>query len=287
MAVYSGNPTFGASTSSPVNQNVLNSTTTTLSVAPNPSTVGQTITFTGTVTPTPTGSPLGTINFFSGTNVIGTGTVNSSGIAVLTTSNLQAGSYSITAVYSGNSRFAGSTSAVVPLTVTSNAVYTVTAPPNPFTVVASGTVSVNIAVPPVGGAYNQLVTMSGTGFPPGATWQFTPSTVTPGSSGATTVLTIRTARQTASSRTNDLFHFPLGIGLAAGMFLLAGKRKQFGRSVVMFLALLTMAGGTLTLTGCGGGWPGPPSTQGHTYVITVTGTSGSLHPSATVTLIVK
>jgi len=40
------------------------------------------------------------------------------------------------------------------------------------------------------------------------------------------------------------------------------------------------------LTACNGGFAGRPS-QPQSFVITVTGTSGSLHPSTTVTLIVE
>jgi ribosomal protein bL25 (Ctc-form) len=116
--VYSGNSGFAGSTSSSLNETVnLNPTTTSLAAAPNPSTVGQAVVFTATVSPIPTGSPRGTVNFFSGLTLLGSGNVNSSGVATFSISNLAAGPYTITATYSGNAGFASSTSSGVDLVV--------------------------------------------------------------------------------------------------------------------------------------------------------------------------
>ncbi len=59
------------------------------------------------------GTPTGTVSFYSGSTLLGAGTVNSVGgqnLAVLDTSSLPAGTDDVTAVYSGDSNFAGSTS---------------------------------------------------------------------------------------------------------------------------------------------------------------------------------
>jgi hypothetical protein len=81
----------------------------------NPSTYGQAITFTATVT-SGEGTPGGTVTFKAGTTSIGTGTL-SSGKASLTISSLGGGTHSITAVYDGTSNFAGSTSPAITQTV--------------------------------------------------------------------------------------------------------------------------------------------------------------------------
>ena len=52
-------------------------TSTALTAAPNPAVFGQSITFTATVTPAPTGTPGGTVSFYSGSTLLGTGDVNS------------------------------------------------------------------------------------------------------------------------------------------------------------------------------------------------------------------
>jgi hypothetical protein len=287
-AVYSGNSGFAGSTSSSLNETVnLNPTTTSLAAAPNPSTVGQVVVFTATVSPIPTGSPRGTVNFFSGLTLLGSGNVNSSGVATFSISNLAAGPYTITATYSGNAGFASSTSSGADLVVDGSAVYTIAASPDPFTVNAGSSIAIQVTVPPLGGPYNSLVTMSATGLPPGANAVFAPSAVTPGSAGATTTMTIHTTRQSADLGAAGN-RFLLGFGLAVGMVFAAGSRKRAGHTVSMLIGLLTLTAATITLSGCGGGWTGAGSgVQSHTYVITVTGTSGPLHPSTTVTLIVK
>jgi hypothetical protein len=75
---------------------------------------GQTVTFTATVTPA-SGSvmPTGIVTFKDGATTLGTGTLNSAGIATLTLLSLAAGSHSITAVYGGSTAFNGSTSPVL------------------------------------------------------------------------------------------------------------------------------------------------------------------------------
>jgi hypothetical protein len=88
----------------------LTPTTTTLSSSPNPSTYGQAVVFIALVT-SGEGAPTNgeTVTFMKGKTVLGTG-VLSSGSASFTTSTLPAGTSSITAIYGGDSNFAGSTS---------------------------------------------------------------------------------------------------------------------------------------------------------------------------------
>ena len=177
-------------------------TTATLTVSPNPLADGQPATLTATVTPAPTGSPAGTISFYSGTTLLGTGTLNASGVATFATSSLVPGADSVTAVYPGNAGFAASTSSAVSETVTT--AYTVTAPATPVPIAPGGAAIIDITVPPLGGAFDGVVTLSATGLPPGATATFNPPTVTPGSAGAPTVLTIQLATLTASNLSRDI-----------------------------------------------------------------------------------
>lgn len=79
---------------------------------------GEAVTFTALVTPTGTGMPTGTVTFMDGNTLVGSATLEPSGLAIFTTALLSAGSpHSITAVYSGDSAFQGSTSAAVAATV--------------------------------------------------------------------------------------------------------------------------------------------------------------------------
>jgi Bacterial Ig-like domain (group 3)/FG-GAP-like repeat/Abnormal spindle-like microcephaly-assoc'd, ASPM-SPD-2-Hydin len=127
-AVYEGDSKNSGSTSLPVNQIVLEVTTTTLSSSRNPSTYGQAVTFKAVVTSSVGAPPNGeTISFMNGTTVLGTGTLKS-GLARLTTSTLAAGNNSITAVYSGDPNFGGSTSKAVTQVVETQAPYGVVSP---------------------------------------------------------------------------------------------------------------------------------------------------------------
>jgi hypothetical protein len=104
-------------------------TTLGLASSTNPSTYGNTVAFTATVETN--GVPLTgisgeTITFYNGTSQLGTGTLNASGQAILNTAATQllAGTWSISAVYAGDSSYIGSTSSpalsqtVTPATLT-------------------------------------------------------------------------------------------------------------------------------------------------------------------------
>ena len=107
-AVYSGDTSFTTSTSAALSQ-VVNqaSTTTTLVSSANPSTVGESVTFTATVAPQFSGTPSGTVTFKSGTKTLGSVTL-SAGVAEYTISTLSAATHTITATYNGSTDFATS-----------------------------------------------------------------------------------------------------------------------------------------------------------------------------------
>jgi ice-binding like protein/Big-like domain-containing protein len=98
-------------------------TTTVTSLSANPSTMGQPVTFTATVTAANGSTPTGSVEFFDNGVALGTVAVDSSGHATLTTSALGVGSHNITAVYLGAPGFLSSTSAA--LTQTVNAIVVV------------------------------------------------------------------------------------------------------------------------------------------------------------------
>lgn len=287
-AVYSGDSDFSGSTSSVLSQVITGSTTattTTLTAAPNPAQADQAVTLTATVAPAPTGTLSGTVNFVDVETVIGNSAVNSSGVATFTTSSLAPGAHSITAAYSGDTGFSASTSAALSVTVGST--FTVTAPPMPVTVQEGGSVMVTITVPPLGGAFNSVVTLSATGLPAGATATFNPPTVTPGSTGATSVMTIQLAPLGADIPPAQKHPWPLApisFALAACGMIYRFRRV---RALRFGFAMAALAAATVTFSACHGGFAGTPTTIAGNYVITVTGTSGTQHVSTTVTLVVQ
>ncbi len=152
-ARYGGDATFAPSTSPGLKQ-VVNptskfATSTSLTSSLNPSIYGQRVTWTATVTSSGSITPTGKVTFTWG-NTIGTATLNASGIATLTKSNLNADTFPLTAVYSGDANNLGSTSAVLNQVVkqtTSSA--TLTSSPNPSTLGQAVTFTATITSPTV------------------------------------------------------------------------------------------------------------------------------------------
>ena len=106
----------------------LAASTTALTASATTVTPGANVTLTATVTG-PTGNttvPTGTVTFMLGTTTLGTQSLNSSGVAQFMTTTLPVGSDSITAVYSGDTNFSGSTSSAVVVTVSTTPVKTAT-----------------------------------------------------------------------------------------------------------------------------------------------------------------
>ena len=131
-ATYAGDVTFDPSVGT-VKQTVNGYTTSTLLTSSlNPSIYGQKESWTATVTSSASIMPTGTVKFTWSIYTIGSATLNSSGVATFSRSNLNADSYPLTAVYAGDAANQGSTSAVVNqvvLETTSTAA--ITSSPNP------------------------------------------------------------------------------------------------------------------------------------------------------------
>ncbi|MFY9805588.1 MAG: glycoside hydrolase family 44 protein [Candidatus Acidiferrales bacterium] len=97
-------------------------TTTSLAASASGLTSGQTVAFTATVAAkTGTGVATGTVKFSDGATQIGTGTLNSSGVATYSTASLAVGSHSVTASYSGDANYSPSTSSAVTVVVSAPA----------------------------------------------------------------------------------------------------------------------------------------------------------------------
>jgi len=126
-AAYEGSTTYGASTSSAVTLTCtaasLTSTTTALAVSSAAPATGQDVTLTATLSPS---TATGTVTLYEGTTSLGSATL-SSGSASLTTSFTTPGTYSLTAVYSGDSTDASSVSPAVSVTATTSSSLTATA----------------------------------------------------------------------------------------------------------------------------------------------------------------
>jgi hypothetical protein len=121
-ATYNGDTNFATSTSSTWTQTVTNpliGTNTTLSSSTNNASVfGQSVTFTATVSPqTGNGTLTGSVQFVIDNGSPVTISLGGGGIATYTTATLTVGTHTITASYTGDNTFAGSSSAALTQTV--------------------------------------------------------------------------------------------------------------------------------------------------------------------------
>jgi hypothetical protein len=116
-ASYGGDANDFTSTSAALSEAVnIATSTTAVAASANPSIAGKPLTLTATVS-TNGGTAAGTVNFYNGATLLGSGTLNGAGVATFTSSTLPVGSYSITANYAGDGNDTGSTSATLPLSV--------------------------------------------------------------------------------------------------------------------------------------------------------------------------
>lgn len=149
------NAVSGVTTINLTGVGVQTTTTTALTISPNPANVGSAVTLTAKVSE-PAGSegiPTGLVSFLNGTTTLGTATLDATGKAVYTPTSLALGTYSITAVYAGDAGNSGSTSTAVSLTITSSPLTSIALTATPSTiqpgqnVVLKAVVSSNGGVP--------------------------------------------------------------------------------------------------------------------------------------------
>jgi len=111
-AGYAGDANNAASVSPVLTQVVMQTATLVLVVTPNPAVVTSSVTLTLTASAA-TGTPTGVVNFYDGTILIGSGSLNASGAATFSTTTLSAGTHSLSVKYAGDSTNAPGTSNVV------------------------------------------------------------------------------------------------------------------------------------------------------------------------------
>jgi uncharacterized repeat protein (TIGR03803 family) len=120
-------------------------TTTAVTATPNPVVIGQSVALSATVTGASVPAT-GTVTFYYGSTVLGSGTVNAQVASYsASTAGIPAGTYGVTAQYSGDSAYSASTSAPVPVTVEAAPTSTVLAA-SAATVTAPSTVTLTATV---------------------------------------------------------------------------------------------------------------------------------------------
>jgi hypothetical protein len=165
---------------------------------------------------------------------------------------------------------------------------------SPASVTAGGSATSTITIAPLNG-FNGAVALTCSIAPPATpapTCALAPTSVANGS-GPSTLTVATTAATTAfvAPRLKGVFYamwLPIGLALVGSGFASRKKRiLSLLLGCVLFLGLIFLAacgGGSSSGGGGGGGHPGTPS---GTYTITVTGASGSLSHTATLSLVVQ
>jgi hypothetical protein len=246
----------------------------------NPSVVGETVTFTATASTTGSfiGIPTGTVNFYDGTNAIGSGILNN-GSTTFAIATLAAGLHSITATYVGNSTTAPSTSAVLGQQVNTGIAsaaqgFLMTVSPTTFSVGAGSSTTVAVTILDLNN-FNFPVTLGCSGLPAEATCTFSSSVIS--APGGTTPLTISVnAPHNCGSSTP---YFVAGFGgktlpiLAGVVFLFFARRRRLFKGIALAAILCLLP----VINGCGGTCTDLGVKPG-IYTFTVTGTTSGAVP---------
>jgi hypothetical protein len=245
------------------------------------------VTFTATLS-SPAGSPTGTVSFYDGTTLLGSATV-ASGSAAYSTSALLAGTHSITAVYSGDSNFAGVTSGTLSQVIENFTIATQGTGTTTVTASPGGQAVYTFTVaPPSGTTFAGPITFSVTGLPAGATATFSPATVLAGAGTTTVTMTVTLSSSAAATPAEKPFGggaIPIALGLVLLPFGFGLRRKFRGWGTTASLLIIGMAlAAGLTACGGSGGSSTPPP---QTYSLTISATSGSLSNTIAVDLTVQ
>ncbi len=255
---------------------------------------GTNVTFTANVTGNPV-TAVGTVTFFDGTVMLGTSTLNGSGVAQFSTSTLSVGTHSITAAFQANTNFTTSSASVPQIITQATGAFTVSAtPPAPF-IKGAGTTTFQVTVTATG-AFAGPVALTCSGLPSDATCAFANPTVTLTAGGSiTTAMTVTTTAADAKllipaglpDNPADIAPltvatiFPVELTGLGVLFAGIRRRKTLGTQKMRLLLLIVCTLGILGLAGCG-----CPSTTFRTYTINITGTSLSFPAPAQTTTVV-
>jgi uncharacterized protein (UPF0548 family) len=293
QAAYSGDANNSPSTSPVLNQVVQKaSTTTALSANPPSANLNQNVTLTSTVTPGIAGTPTGTVSFLDGTTQLGTSPVNGSGIATFSISTLAAGSHSITAAYSGDGNFNGSTSTVLSLIVTAPNFSLTSSTLSPSSIAPGTSAKSTITINPVGGMNPSSLTLSCSVSPvvnPAATCSLGTITVENGTGTAT--LTVATTGPQAAlvpltNKRGAGRLFALALMIPAMLFGGAGLNQSGRRKLMSFCLVFLVIGGCLLQAACGNSG-GTPETPAGSYTVTITGSSNGTQHTTSASLTVQ
>jgi hypothetical protein len=293
-AIYEGDQNFTLSTSSAFTQGV-NQASTTIAIgsSPNPSSSGQSVTFTAVVSPSTSGVPTGSVVFSDNGSQSVSVALDATGSASFSISSLTMGTRSITWSYSGDGNFTPSTSATLSQIIgSSSASLAISSSRTSATVGAGQSASFVLAITPLTGFNSSnAISFSCSGLPALANCSFTPAMLNTSGHVVTTTLSITTTGSHTGSAALRPFGtkvFASGWLLVSGLIFLplSGKPRKFPGVLALVCAISLV---TLFAAACGGGTSGTSSsttTPAGTYAIVVTATAGSGSQTQNLSLVV-
>lgn len=132
-------------------------TSITIQSSPNPSTYGQTVTFTAQIS-SQNGTPTGSVQFSDGTTLLGTQTLSASGVATFASGQLTVGSHTITAAYQPTGNFPATTATLKQVVNGTATTTQLTSSRNPA--IAGQSVTFNVAVTSQSGMPSGSITLT-------------------------------------------------------------------------------------------------------------------------------
>jgi sugar lactone lactonase YvrE len=258
---YPGDNQNSPATSAPLVQNVVLRPS---SVSFNPSVTalssGQQVTLISVVQASGSRPATGTVNFVSGSTILGSATIDATGLASVTVTPPQ-GSFNTVAQYSGDSLYAGSTSPVVAIIVGPTIEFTINLSPSSLSMASGGHGTINIAIASAS-TFVDTLALGCAGLPADATCTFSTNQI-PMANGVGQQLSVivdtgnplgagASARNTQGAALSNAYL--CGMPLAALCALLIGFNRRRLRSVhpkfALFSLLLLLGAGSSMLSGC-------------------------------------
>ncbi len=288
-AMQGSNTGFAASTSAGAALAVTKAATSTVltSSMANAGT-GVNVSLTATISSSAAGvsAPGGTVTFLSGAKTLGTGTIGTGGVATLVTSFAAANTYSLTAVYVGDTNYTSSTSGVLNQVVVVPG-FTVAVNPSSLTIARGMTGVATLTITPTGGYSGSISLACGT-LPAFATCAFAPVTVALSGAPVTDTLSIGTgtvaARLLAPTGVRALHGDVYSATLLwlpsslLGLLCMQQRRKLRSNLQRIMLVLCLSFIGLAAISGCSGGGSTPTytnATPAGTYAVPITATGST------------
>jgi hypothetical protein len=305
-AQYSGDANYAAGTSPPTTITVTQALPffTTFGASPGSVNVNQQVTLSADMVGSDAGvAPTGTMTFYeNGTPISGSISYTPEAHSLLASMSytpVTVGTENITVSYSGDANYlSAKTPTAATLTVTGpdfaiNVSGSISQTVNPG---QSATFSNAVSVSALDG-FSAQVNLSCTTGAADTTCSVAPSALAPGGGSATVTVTTTGNGEMPPARVTPMRYLPEGLAalfavLLASFFGSMKARVRLATAIPSLVILLLLFLAVGVLAGCGGGGaasnPPPPSgTQAGSYVVTVTGTSGALTHTGTLTLVVQ